>query len=67
MSELTIPLGSELPATMGDDRNWMYDGWRNNGAHSREWVDKTNKFIEHSFSLSNARIMRCNILFFVKY
>jgi hypothetical protein len=23
----------------------MYDGWKNNRAHSREWVDKTNTFI----------------------
>jgi hypothetical protein len=28
----------------------MYDGWRKNAAHLREWVDKTNKFIEHAFS-----------------
>jgi hypothetical protein len=34
-------------------------GWRKNGAHSREWVDKTNKFIEHAFSLSNTGILRC--------
>jgi hypothetical protein len=44
---------------MGDDRKWMYDGWRNNGAHSREWVCNTNKFIEHAFSLSNTGIMTC--------
>jgi hypothetical protein len=44
---------------MGDDRKWMYDGWRKNGTHSREWVDKTNRFIEHAFSLSNTRIARC--------
>jgi hypothetical protein len=44
---------------MGDDRKWMYDGWRKNGAYSRELVDKTNKFIEHAFSLSNTRIARC--------
>jgi hypothetical protein len=37
----------------------MYDGCRKTGAHLREWVDKTNKFIEHAFSLSNTRIMRC--------
>jgi hypothetical protein len=37
----------------------MYDGWSENGAHSREWVDKTNKFIEHTFSLSNTVIVRC--------
>jgi hypothetical protein len=41
MGELIIPLGLELPTCMGDDRKLMYDGWRKNGAHSREWVDKT--------------------------
>jgi hypothetical protein len=41
MGELIIPLGLELPTSMGDDRKLMYDGWRKNGAHSREWVDKT--------------------------
>jgi hypothetical protein len=25
----------------------------------REWVDKTNKFIEHAFSLSNTGITKC--------
>jgi hypothetical protein len=44
---------------MGEDWKWMYDGWKKNGAHSREWVDKTNKFIEHAFSLSNTGIVRC--------
>jgi hypothetical protein len=57
--ELIISLGSKLPGTMGDDRKLMYDGWRKNGAHSREWVDKTIKFIEHAFSLSSTRIARC--------
>jgi hypothetical protein len=37
----------------------MYDSWRKNGAPSREWVDKTNKFFEHAFSLSNTGIVRC--------
>jgi hypothetical protein len=57
--ELIISFGSELLTNMGDDRKWMYGGWKNNGAHSREWVDKANKFIEHAFSLSNTRIVRC--------
>jgi hypothetical protein len=26
MDELIILVGSELPATMGDERKWMYDG-----------------------------------------
>jgi hypothetical protein len=37
----------------------MYDSWKNNGAHSRELVDKTNKFIKHAFSLSKSGIARC--------
>jgi hypothetical protein len=44
---------------MGDDKKWMYDSWRKNRAHSREWVDKTNNFIKHAFSISNTRIVRC--------
>jgi hypothetical protein len=59
MGELIILLGSKLPTTMDDDRKWMYDGWRKNGAHLRELVDKTNKFIELAFSLSNTGITRC--------
>jgi hypothetical protein len=62
MGELIIPLGSKLPATMGDDRKWMYYGWRKNGAHSREWINKTNKFIEHAFLLSNTGIARCTCI-----
>jgi hypothetical protein len=59
MDELIILVGSELPTTMGDERKWMYDGWRKNRVHSREWVDKTNNFIEYAFSLSNTGIVRC--------
>jgi hypothetical protein len=31
-SELIIPLGSELPATIGEDRKWMYDSLKKKGA-----------------------------------
>jgi hypothetical protein len=24
-------------ASMGEDRRWMYDGWKKNGAHTDEW------------------------------
>jgi hypothetical protein len=58
MGELIISFGSELLETMGDDQKWIDDGWRKNGAHLREWVDKTNKFIKHAFSLSNIGITR---------
>jgi hypothetical protein len=44
---------------MVHDQKWIYDGWRKNGAHSRDWVHKTNKFVEHALSLSNTGIDRC--------
>jgi hypothetical protein len=36
---------------MGDDRWWMYDGWKENGTHIDEWWEKTGDFIERAFSL----------------
>jgi hypothetical protein len=36
---------------MGDDRQWMYDGWKRNRAHIDEWWEKTSDFIERAFSL----------------
>jgi hypothetical protein len=44
---------------MGDDRRWMYDGWKRNGAHIDEWWDKTSYFIEHAFSLMTTEKIRC--------
>jgi hypothetical protein len=44
---------------MGDDRRWMYDGWKRNGAHTNEWWDKTNDFIERAFSLATTEKIRC--------
>jgi hypothetical protein len=32
---------------MGEDRHWMYDGWKKNGAHTDEWGEKTDDFIVH--------------------
>ena len=34
-----------------EDRSWMYEGWNDNGCHSHEWVQKTNAFLDHAFSL----------------
>jgi hypothetical protein len=44
---------------MGDDRQWMYDGWKRNGAHTDEWWDKTSDFIERAFSLATTEKIRC--------
>ena len=38
---------------MAEDRKWMYDGWNLKEGHSKEWLDKTNQFIAHVFSLPN--------------
>jgi hypothetical protein len=36
---------------MVDNCGWMYGGWKKNGAHTREWMNRTQEFIDHSFSL----------------
>jgi hypothetical protein len=37
----------------------MYDSWKKNGAHTYEWWEKTNDFIEHAFSLATTPKIRC--------
>jgi hypothetical protein len=37
----------------------MYVGWNKSGAHSKEWMTKTQEFIDHAFSLSNNGGVRC--------
>jgi hypothetical protein len=37
----------------------MYDGWKKNRAHTDEWWEKTNDFIEHAFSLATTPKIRC--------
>ena len=32
-----------------EDRSWMYQGWKDNGCHSEEWVRNTNAFIDDAF------------------
>jgi len=34
-----------------EDRNWMYQGWNDNGCHSQEWVSNTNAFLDNAFSI----------------
>jgi hypothetical protein len=38
-----------------EDRSWMYEGWNDNGCHSKEWVRNTNAFLDHAFSVPNAQ------------
>jgi hypothetical protein len=37
---------------MGVDHEWMYDGWKKGGAHIKEWVNKTQEFIDCTFYVS---------------
>jgi len=32
-----------------EDRSWMYQGWKDNGCHSQEWVRNTNAFLDRAF------------------
>jgi hypothetical protein len=44
---------------MGDDRQWMYDGWKKNEAHTDEWWEKIGDFIERALSLMTTVKIRC--------
>jgi hypothetical protein len=44
---------------MGVDRWWMHDSWKRNGAHTDEWWEMTNDFIESEFSLVTSEKIRC--------
>jgi hypothetical protein len=47
---------------MGDDRLWMYDGWKRNRAHTDEWWEKTSDFIECVFSLLTTEKISCTCM-----
>jgi hypothetical protein len=44
---------------MGEDHCWIYNGWKKNGAHTDEWWEKTDDFIECAFSLASTPKIRC--------
>jgi hypothetical protein len=45
---------------MADEgRGWMYGGWKKSGAHTREWMNKTQEFIDRAFSVSTNRGVKC--------
>ena len=33
-----------------EECSWMYQGWKDNGYHSQEWVPNTNAFLDRAFS-----------------
>jgi hypothetical protein len=38
---------------MVENRGWVYGGWKEGGAHTKEWMKKTQEFIDCAFSLAN--------------
>jgi hypothetical protein len=45
---------------MADEgRSWMYGGWKKSGAHIREWMNKTQEFIDRAFSVPTNRGVKC--------
>jgi hypothetical protein len=37
----------------------MYGGWKKSGAHIREWMNKTQEFIDRAFSVPTNRGVKC--------
>jgi cytidine deaminase len=37
----------------------MYSGWKKGGAHTKEWMNKSQKFIDCAFSLANNDGVKC--------
>ena len=58
-SKTILTLFLTTVASMGEDRRWVYDGWKKNGAHTDEWWEKTDDFINHAFSLVKCQNARC--------
>jgi hypothetical protein len=38
---------------------WIYDGWKKGRAHTKEWMKKTQRFIDRAFSLANNSDVKC--------
>jgi hypothetical protein len=58
-SKTILILYLAIVSSMGDDCWWMYIGWKRNGAHTDEWWEKTDDFIECAFSLVTTEKIRC--------
>jgi hypothetical protein len=38
---------------------WMYGGWKKSGAHTTEWMNKTQEFIDHAFFVPPDQGVKC--------
>jgi hypothetical protein len=41
------------------DRGWMYGDWKKSGAHTTEWMNKTEEFIDRAFSRPPDEGVKC--------
>jgi hypothetical protein len=44
---------------MAEDNGWMFGGSKKSGAETREWMNKTQEYIDHAFSLPNNQGVKC--------
>jgi hypothetical protein len=42
-----------------EGRGCMYGGWKKSGSHTREWMNKTQKFINRAFSVPTNQGVKC--------
>jgi hypothetical protein len=42
-----------------EGRECMYGGWKKSGSHTREWMNKTQKFINRAFSVPANQGVKC--------
>ncbi|WVZ93491.1 hypothetical protein U9M48_039466 [Paspalum notatum var. saurae] len=49
---------------MGDNRKAMYEGWRKNGAHFREWQAIAEDFLKQAFKVARGPVTLCPCLDF---
>ncbi|WVZ50154.1 hypothetical protein U9M48_001437 [Paspalum notatum var. saurae] len=47
------------PFEMDGDRMAMYDGWRKDGTHSKEWQAVTKAFLDHAFAVEPGLVVLC--------
>jgi hypothetical protein len=48
-----------VAASMGEDRGWMYTGWKKGGSHTKEWFEKTQWFVDHAYEKSTHGLIKC--------
>jgi hypothetical protein len=47
---------------MSDDSGWIYGGWKKEGVHTKEWMRKTQEFMDGAFSLANNGGIKCRCI-----